>query len=513
MITVDESFQRELLERCQDPKARVSDFADRLLAATEPALAGILEQLARAVRDGEVLASAPFWEELLGILLLWNARSAQEHGASPREALRSSIVSLYGALGDDCEARYRLLQWLVTSGTPDDLNAFVTALCDDPPSTPQGAALPFVPLLKRDRKALGVFPKIKVCLSNPLLAAPIVDLANYIWRNKMADLHPLADDQEQLVRLLSGLTHELESLQVDPTSAAEANRDRALTAVALAVSLCDALALIGNDSALAVLSHVLNLQHRRLRVEAAAALAHFGDRQGIDVLLACASDPVTRLRALHYAEELDIENQIDETYRAPEAVAEANLVSYLAQPSVMGVPPSACELIESRTMNWPGYEEPRQCFLFRFTYRAIVDSEPVTFSNIGIAGPVAYAFQADLGNLPVEDIYAAYAGWHAEHPEITQTPVGEATGFGGAVEELVERLERGGYQRVVPVIHGRFWGDDVIAAAAERRGVVGAVVVDAETIQWVSAEGISRPIRPADAYCIYKGRRLLRQFN
>jgi hypothetical protein len=77
----------------------------------------------------------------------------------------------------------------------------------------------------------------------------------------------------------------------------------------------------------------------------------------------------------------------------------------------------------------------------------------------------------------------------------------------------VERLERGGYQRVVPVIHGRFWGDDVIAAAAERRGVVGAVVVDAETIQWVSAEGISRPIRPADAYCIYKGRRLLRQFN
>ena len=179
----------------------------------------------------------------------------------------------------------------------------------------------------------------------------------------------------------------------------------------------------------------------------------------------------------------------------------------------MGVPPSSCELVDSRTMYWPSYEEPRQCFLFRFTYGAVVDSEYVTFSNIGIAGPVVHAFKADLGNLAVDDIYAAYAGWQAEHPEIMQTPVGLATGFGGAIEELVDRLEAEDYQRVQPVLHGRFFGDHVMAAAAERNGVAGAVVADDETILWYPAEGTPRPITPAEAYCIYKGRRLLRQFN
>jgi hypothetical protein len=164
-------------------------------------------------------------------------------------------------------------------------------------------------------------------------------------------------------------------------------------------------------------------------------------------------------------------------------------------------------------MYWPGYEEPRQCYLFRCTYGAILESEYVTFSNIGIAGPAIHTFKADLGNLPVDDIYAAYAGWQAEHPEIVQSAVGVATGFGGAVEELVEKLERDDYQRVQPVIAGRFFGDDVIAAAAERNGVAGAVITDGETTLWYPAEGTPRPITPSEAYCIYKGRRLLRQFN
>jgi hypothetical protein len=358
-----------------------------------------------------------------------------------------------------------------------------------------------------------MFPQMARCLSNPVLAGPILDLANYLTRSGIANTHPLAADHEQLVRTLSGLTRQLEALQADPASADEAARDRALAGVSLAISLCDALALIGNETAIAALSHALGLKHRRLRIEAAAALARFDDPAGKEVLLACAADPVTRLHALHYAEELGLENEIDEAHRASVAVAEAELVSYLAQPSVMGVPPSSCELVDSQTMYWPSYEEPRQCFLFRFTYGAVVDSAYVTFSNIGIAGPVAHAFKADLGNLAVDDIYAAFAGWQAEHPEIVESPVARAIGFGGAVEELVERLEAADYQRVQPVLCGRFFGDDVIAAAAERNGVAGAVVADNEMILWYPAEGTPRPITPAEAYCIYKGRRLLRQFN
>ena len=114
-------------------------------------------------------------------------------------------------------------------------------------------------------------------MSHPLLAAPILDLANYLTRHGIAKTHPLAADHEQLIRTLSGLTRQLEALQADPAAAADAARDQALAGVSLAISLCDALALIGNDAALAALSHALSLKHRRLRIEAAAALARFDD--------------------------------------------------------------------------------------------------------------------------------------------------------------------------------------------------------------------------------------------
>ncbi len=63
---------------------------------------------------------------------------------------------------------------------------------------------------------------------------------------------------------------------------------------------------------------------------------------------------------------------------------------------------------------WPSYTEPQTCYLFRFTY-------PLSngqYTNVGIAGPVVHAFNADMAELPELDIYAAFAGWQAEHPEI-----------------------------------------------------------------------------------------------
>ena len=50
--------------------------------------------------------------------------------------------------------------------------------------------------------------------------------------------------------------------------------------VGLAVALCDALAQIGNKEAIGKLYQAMDLSHRRLRTEAAAALAKLGEEAG-----------------------------------------------------------------------------------------------------------------------------------------------------------------------------------------------------------------------------------------
>jgi hypothetical protein len=61
------------------------------------------------------------------------------------------------------------------------------------------------------------------------------------------------------------------------------------------------------------------------------------------------------------------------------------------------------------------------CHLFRFTY-VFGDAQ---YTNVGIAGPACYAFGCDLSDLPPDDIFAAFAGWHAEHDEMYEFAVTE----------------------------------------------------------------------------------------
>ena len=65
------------------------------------------------------------------------------------------------------------------------------------------------------------------------------------------------------------------------------------------------------------------------------------------------------------------------------------------------------EVIDTQTQHWPSYEEPRVCHLIRFTYQL----GAAAYTNIGIVGPLTYAFDVDLQDLPPGDIYALFAGW------------------------------------------------------------------------------------------------------
>jgi hypothetical protein len=316
-----------------------------------------------------------------------------------------------------------------------------------------------------------------------------------------------------LASLLGGIVGRLGQLESSPPQSKDEIQQRShqiSEGVSLAVALCDALAWIGDRSVTGKLHQASELSHRRLRAEAAGALARLGDPAGRELLIGLASEPIVRLRVLAYAEELGVLDEVDEQYRTDVARAEAELVLWLAQPAQVGVPPAACEWIESRCLSWPGYEDPVDCHLFRFHYQ-FGDAQ---YTNVGIAGPVCHAFGSDLSDLPPDDIFAAFAGWHAEHEEMYEFDVAELHETEHAeVARLVRRLHDDGYDQIQPRKLCLFFGDRVLVADAVREGKPGVAVADYVETAWLPRSASSRPPGVDEAYCIYKGRRLLRTFN
>jgi hypothetical protein len=285
--------------------------------------------------------------------------------------------------------------------------------------------------------------------------------------------------------------------------------------VALAVSLCDALALLGDKGAVGKLHQALTLSHRRVRTEAAAALAQLGDDAGVTELLNLAEEPVARLRVLAYAKELGLLDKIDPPWQTPVARAEAELAVWLAEPTQFGISPAAIELFDERQQFWPGYTEPIDCFLFRFTYAVTIEGEGErSFSNIGIAGPLTHAFLADLTDLSPDDIYAAFAGWQAEHEEIREYDVARLSKSERLeADRLVRRLHDAGYTAIQPQRMGYFFGEKALVALARHGGLAGVAVVDFQEIAFFPQRHSQRPLGVTECFSIYKGRKLLRSFN
>jgi hypothetical protein len=281
-------------------------------------------------------------------------------------------------------------------------------------------------------------------------------------------------------------------------------------AVALLVPLCDALALVGDTTIVDRLRKALVLSHRRLRTEVAGALARLGDEQGIEVLVQLTAEPVVRTIALAYLEGLGALPRVPQQYRTAVARAEGDLARWLAQPTRFGLPPGEIELFDACTQLWPGYEEPVDCFLFRYDYR-LPQGE---FSGVGMGAPATYSFYADLQDLSPSDIYAVYAGWSAEHEELTETPAANLSQAQSALwEEARQRLEALGYEEIHLAKLGHFFSQDVPVAVARRGDQHGVLVADDQEVLWYPNRGSSRPLGPAEAYYLYKGRKILGAFN
>ncbi len=142
-------------------------------------------------------------------------------------------------------------------------------------------------------------------------------------------------------------------------------------------------------------------------------------------------------------------------------MAEAEVISWLADRDRFGVPPAELELVDERTMYWPSYEEPQNCFLFRFTYRFAQGD----LTNIMIAGPLVYAFQADMRPLEADDIYAVFAGWQAEHEDIYEVPAARFQfGSAGRNQTTVGRPDHEGIEELKPLALTFFFGERAVLA-------------------------------------------------
>ncbi|NND96253.1 MAG: hypothetical protein HKN47_02860 [Pirellulaceae bacterium] len=131
-----------------------------------------------------------------------------------------------------------------------------------------------------------------------------------------------------------------------------------------------------------------------------------------------------------------------------------------------------------------------------------------------MSGPPSHALAADVADLPVDDIYSIYAGWHAEHPDIFTVGADQ---FNEAqlrtIEPLEQHLQHLGYDSIKPELLGFLLDEQAAVFSAVRDNTQCLVVTDAlETIDQPVA-GRLRPLQPSDLFNLYKGRKMLRTFN
>lgn len=425
-----------------------------------------------------------------------------------------TIVDLLDALPGETLNRYRLLYLLAAARSNESLRLLALQLHQRPPQQWSQVAQVLSPLMQHnDWQTAAFFPPAIPALEHRSVAAPLLDLANYVSRHHQVTPHPATDYGAVLTKLLGEVVGRLGRFEDNPRAFGD-TVDQVQSvldeAVAIAVSLCDALGLIGSEEAIGKLNQAMELRHRRVQTEAAGALARLQQDHGRQRLLELVQEPAARLRVLAYADELGFADQVDDTYRTDIARAEAELALWLSQPHQMGVPPTRLEVIDSRLLYWPSYEQPIDCFLVRFEY----DLGPRQYSNIGIVGPTVHAIAADLADLPIDDIYAVYAGWHVEHAEIFSV----ASEHWNAAQRrlaqpLIEVLDRQGFESIKPQSLGIFLGENALVVKAQRDDVEFVVITDGlETIDQPTA-GRARPLQPIDLWHLYLGRKMLRTFN
>jgi hypothetical protein len=468
--------------------------------------------------DVERIAAA---EELFQIWIQhWHLARKKNRSAEKNfscdDDLWQQIEKLFAHLPRTFAPRYRLLEGLAWGGSRAELDLFGKLLLHDPPTDERTLGWMLSPLFLHEQyDPAALFPNLLAALAQPTLAASVLDLANFLTKKRRIPQHPCEDRRAAIIQLLGELAQRLQQLEEHPERLGASPQELSQVVahgVALAVALCHALALMQATEAIPKLMQAMELRHRRLRTEAAGALAQLGDKTGEAELLKLAAEPVARLRVLAYAEELALLNKLDAQWLTPAARAEAELVLWLAEPAQYGVPPVECECIDQRSQHWPSYEESIDCFLFRFRYRFFTNEGLAEYANIGIVGPLVRSISADLTSLPVEDVYAIFAGWHVEHDDIFEVEahlLSDSQGIEAA--RLERRLKDHGCESIRPLLLGYFFNEKALVARVRLAG--SDTIALATHDDFLSFPAGERSLGPNEILYLYRGRKMLREFN
>lgn len=447
--------------------------------------------------------------------LMKNAKPGDDVALAWSTSRLQNFETLYLAVAPDAKLPNHLLRWLATGHDTGRLQLWVQLMGDQPPEDRTGIALSFAPLMDAEFVPPEWF--LDALIDSPTrhsqVAAAIYDLCNFYYRHSRVQSHPAEQRLESLNELLGQLCNNLlqiESGKINANIDAKAINRQVADSVALIVALCDTFALVGYEAAADNIIKVMMLRHRRVQTEAAAAIARLGYAEGQTALVAMAQDPVSRLRVLAYADELGFLNQISLELQGEIAIAESQLAIWLSEPQQMGLAPTQIDLVDNREMYWPSYEHPIQCFLFRYSY----GSGENAHSNIGICGPLTHAFAADIQHLSPEDCYALFAGWQTTHQEIFQIGVEQAAQLHASEMRRLQSLlsEQQVEDQQIQTAAG-FFGEIVLIATGTLDGTAGTAIVDSSEVTWIP-EGIARaPIDWDLASALWRGRRLLSNFN
>lgn len=471
----------------------------------------LLSQVAQ--RESELTLSDP--AIVGGLLRVIHTSILQSGPESIVQLPTEQIETIESSLPVGTPNQYLLLHLLAMIRSPESLNQLVTTLRLRAPQKWFEAAQVLSPLMQHDDWPVDAFyPQALDLIEHPSMASPVLDLANYLYRKgRGGDQHPAASRLATLNSLLGEISGRLSKFEEDPRTFGDdvdTVQARLGEAVALAVSLCDTVGLIGDEGSVGKLNQTVELKHRRVQCEAAGALAKLGDETGRARLIELTKDPAARLRAIHYADELGLGDSVPPSMRSDRATAESEVSLWLTQPQQMGVPPTGVEVVDQRRMLWPSFNDPVDVFLVRFEYNF---GERV-YSNVAITGPVTFAMSTDVADFAMTDIYAIYAGWHAEHNDIFAVAAEQLNDAQQRVMHGLQRhLEVNGYESLSPSLLGFFLDETAGVFMGTREGKPCAVVTDGlETIDHPIA-GRLRPITPGDLFNLYKGRKMLRTFN
>lgn len=423
------------------------------------------------------------------------------------------LTSLYSRLPPDCKNRYMLLHLLLMIGNPESLRLAVKHIKLSDVNSWQTGAYILSPLMQKKEWPIdAVFPEILDALQCPGLAGPILDLANYLVRNKLLEKHPASHRLDSLLLMFSKLVCRLESLESNPGSFSEdpaASIKLLDVSISILISTCDAIGLIGNPIAIPKLKAALSIKHRRVRTEVAATLTSFSDEEGKNCLLQLAADPYCRLRVIQYCKELGIIDLVGQSFLTDEAFAEAALSVWLAEATQFGVAPTSVEVISRRNLFWPGYARKVNCFLLKFGY----SFRGRSYVNIGIVGPITYATTISLCQLSIDDVFAFYAGWHVENDEIFISKATLEESCRGEILAFARHAEKEGFASPQLLYIGDFFEKKVGIFEAMKDGMLVIVLTDGSCLITNNPVSNLDPLKSTDLWYIYVGRTLLQKFN